>query len=147
MVLIVAASVVVAYKFGLRTVQPGALPFAIGYFAIGIVGRLLYSEKFGHRGLSWLKSPLALYFGSRSYSIYLCHYPIVSTVAWLLFRWSVPSSMLILSIISIPLIIVTSELAYRWIEKPGIAAGKKLATLISPRSHYTASPTSPSPSP
>ncbi len=73
-----------------------------------------------------LKSPLALYFGSRSYSIYLCHYPVISVVAWLLFRWSVPLSMLILTIISIPLIIVIAEFAYRWIEKPGIAAGRML---------------------
>ena len=78
----------------------------------------------------FLKSPLPLYFGSRSYSIYLCHYPVISVVAWLLFRWSVPSSMFILSIISIPLIIVIAEFAYRWIEKPGIAAGKTLAVLI-----------------
>jgi peptidoglycan/LPS O-acetylase OafA/YrhL len=38
--------------------------------------------------------------------------------------------MLILTIISIPLIIVIAELAYRWIEKPGIAAGKMLAVRL-----------------
>jgi peptidoglycan/LPS O-acetylase OafA/YrhL len=176
MALAVATSEMVAQRVGLRTAQPGALPFAAFYFAIGILSRLIYSEKLGSpQGLLFavalaivffpiavvrpfliwlvvffglsnsavtdktyleqlyarvLKSPLALYFGSRSFSIYLCHYPVISVVAWQLFRWSVPSSMLILTIISIPLIIVTAELAYRWIEKPGIAAGKMLAASI-----------------
>ena len=176
MALAVATSEMVAQRVGLRTAQPGALPFAAFYFAIGILSRLIYSEKLGSpQGLLFavalaivffpiavvrpfliwmvvffglsnsavtdktsleqlyarvLKSPLALYFGSRSFSIYLCHYPVISVVAWQLFRWSVPSSMLILTIISIPLIIVIAEFAYRWIEKPGIAAGKMLAASI-----------------
>ena len=49
MALAVATSVMVAQQFGLRTAQPGALPFAICYFAIGILSRLIYSEKFGTR--------------------------------------------------------------------------------------------------
>ena len=44
----------------------------------------------------------------------------------LLFKWSMPSNMLALTIVSIPLIVVIAEFAYRWIEKPGIAAGKML---------------------
>jgi peptidoglycan/LPS O-acetylase OafA/YrhL len=122
----------VAAKTGQSTTQPGALPYASGWFAIGIFSRLFYLDRFYVPGTDWLlKSRPALYFGSRSYSIYLCHYPVVSVVAWLLFRWSVPSGMFTLSAISIPLIIVTAELAYRWIEKPGIAAGRTLANITS----------------
>jgi peptidoglycan/LPS O-acetylase OafA/YrhL len=169
--IVVAAAEMIAPKLGLRTAQPGALPFAAIYFAAGIFSRLVYSEQFKSPlallfatalaivffpvqmlrpflvwmivfvGLSnsndgsalarlytrLLKSPLALYFGSRSYSIYLCHYPVISVVVWLLYQWSLPSNMLVLTAVSVPLIIVTAQLAYRWIEQPGIAAGRRLA--------------------
>ena len=169
--IVVAAAEMIAQKLGLRTAQPGALPFAAIYFAAGIFSRLVYSEQFKsplallfatalaivffpievvRPFLVWmivfvgltnsndgsalarlytrlLKSPLALYFGSRSYSIYLCHYPVISVVVWLLYQWSLPSNMLVLTAVSVPLIIVTAQLAYRWIEQPGIAAGRRLA--------------------
>jgi peptidoglycan/LPS O-acetylase OafA/YrhL len=169
--IVVAAAEMIAQKLGLRTAQPGALPYAAFYFAAGIFSRLVYSEQFksplallfatalaivffpveiARPFLVWmivfvglsnsndgsalarlytrlLRSPLALYFGSRSYSIYLCHYPVISVVVWLLFQWSLPSNMLVLTAVSVPLIIVTAQLAYRWIEQPSTAAGRRLA--------------------
>jgi peptidoglycan/LPS O-acetylase OafA/YrhL len=75
-----------------------------------------------------LQNRLALYFGSRSYSIYLCHYPIISILVWLLLQYSSSlPNMLLLTCTSMPLIILTSELAHRWIELPGIAVGKRIA--------------------
>jgi hypothetical protein len=46
----------IAQKLGLRTAQPGALPYAAFYFAAGIFSRLVYSEQF--------KSPLVLLFAT-----------------------------------------------------------------------------------
>jgi peptidoglycan/LPS O-acetylase OafA/YrhL len=78
-----------------------------------------------------LENRLVLYFGSRSYSIYLCHYPVASVVVWLLFHYlSTPPKMLLLTCTSIPLIILASELAHRCIELPGIALGKRVALLL-----------------
>jgi hypothetical protein len=83
-----------------------------------------------------LKSRLAVYFGSRSYSIYLVHYPIISIVVWLFFSHSMPlPNILLLSCISIPVIVVISELAYRTIELPGIALGKRIAIAMHSRKH------------
>jgi peptidoglycan/LPS O-acetylase OafA/YrhL len=86
-----------------------------------------------------LNSRLAVYFGSRSYSIYLVHYPIISIVVWLFFARSTPlPNMLLLSCICIPLTVVISELAYRTIESPGIALGKRVATSMQRwRTHRT----------
>lgn len=113
-----------ARKWFYGTVQPGALPFAAEYFAVGMCSRLAYPSVQGRAWLGlalasalvlfplsaelrpilvWvvvffglanknlerpgaivriyaaaLKRPLALYFGSRSYSIYLCHFPVIS---------------------------------------------------------------------
>jgi peptidoglycan/LPS O-acetylase OafA/YrhL len=171
-----AASGIALKQLSSGTVQPGALPLATLYFAIGILSRLAYSEKFEtSRGLSfaialaialspfsefrplliWLvvffglpvdkladpsfmerlykfvfESRLAIYSGARSYSIYLCHYPVISVVVWGLLQCSSTTpNMFLLSCTSLPLIVLASELAHRWIELPGIAAGKRIATV------------------
>jgi peptidoglycan/LPS O-acetylase OafA/YrhL len=75
-----------------------------------------------------LLNRLMLYFGSRSYSIYLCHYPVISIVVWLLAKClSVHPNMLLLTCMSLPLIVLVSEFAHRWVELPGIAAGRRVA--------------------
>lgn len=80
-----------------------------------------------------LTNPVAQYFGSRSYSIFLCHYPIISTIVWLVFSYSgtVPG-MLLLSCLSIPATIIVSELTYRCIELPGIKMGRRAAAWVQP---------------
>jgi peptidoglycan/LPS O-acetylase OafA/YrhL len=169
------------YFFG--TIQPGALPAAASYFAVGILSRLAYSEAFEHFGsllfaaaaaivffplapevrpfliwvvvyfglpaanlkkqpvLGWtyglaLKSRLAVYFGSRSYSIYLVHFPLISTVVWLFVACAMPPpGMLLLTCICIPLTIVAAELSHRYVELPGIALGKRIASSLQQQPH------------
>lgn len=80
---------------------------------------------------SALKSPLALYFGTRSYSIYLCHFPVISVIYWILSRY-LPQArdMAILSLLSVPCIILASELTYRYVERPGIMMGRCISASL-----------------
>ncbi len=75
-----------------------------------------------------LESRAAAYFGSRSYSTYLCHLQIISICYWLwLFLFSTAPTFLGLSVLTVPLTIIAAELLYRWVERPGIALGSRLA--------------------
>nr|WP_256466414.1 acyltransferase [Bradyrhizobium sp. 153] len=80
-----------------------------------------------------LTNPVAQYFGLRSYSIFLCHYPVISAIVWLVFSYSgTPPGMLLLSCLSIPATIVVSELTYRYIELSGIKMGRRAAAWMQP---------------
>lgn len=80
-----------------------------------------------------LMNPVTQYFGSRSYSIFLCHYPVISAIVWLVFRYSgTAPEMLLLSCLSIPATITVSELTYRYIELPGIKMGRRAAAWMQP---------------
>ena len=75
-----------------------------------------------------LTSDLARYFGSRSYSIYLTHYVLLSAISWLHFRLTgLAPSLTTLTLIGLPSVVLVSECTYRWIEVPGIALGRRMA--------------------
>lgn len=75
-----------------------------------------------------LESRIAVYFGSRSYSTYLCHLQIISIAYWLrLSLFSTEPTFLGLSVLTVPLTIIAAELLYHWVERPGIALGSRLA--------------------
>jgi peptidoglycan/LPS O-acetylase OafA/YrhL len=78
-----------------------------------------------------LENPLATYFGSRSYSIYLCHLPVIAIchALWLeiLPFAGRPATFFGVSAMVVPLTILAAELLYRGIERPGIALGSRLA--------------------
>ena len=78
-----------------------------------------------------LESRAATYFGSRSYSVYLCH-PALIAICHLLWTDLFPLAsraitFFALSAMVVPLTIITAELLYRSIERPGIALGSWLA--------------------
>ena len=78
-----------------------------------------------------LESRIATYFGSRSYSIYLCHLPVVSVCLAIWLRMD-PDALQVatffgVSAMAIPLTILVAEFLYRGIERPGIALGSRLA--------------------
>lgn len=71
-------------------------------------------------------------FADCSYGVYLCHSLILLGVLWFLLRWdgflSMPplNRFLLLTAVSTPLVFTISFLCHRWIENPGIRAGKRL---------------------
>ncbi|MDR2983390.1 MAG: acyltransferase [Nocardiopsaceae bacterium] len=82
-----------------------------------------------------LENRVVLYLGSRSYSIYLCHYPVLSVTAWLWFHHAgAPANMVRLAILTPPLIMLAAEMTYRTIELPGMALGRRVAALLPQRS-------------
>ena len=82
-----------------------------------------------HRRL-W-EHPVLLYFGSRSYSIYLAHIPVIALChfVWLTMKpMAGPMETFVgLSTMTVPVLIATAELLYRGIEQPGIALGTRIA--------------------
>ncbi|WP_395748815.1 acyltransferase family protein [Prosthecobacter sp.] len=76
-----------------------------------------------------LESPLALFVGSISYSIYLLHNPVIIFVEWAAVRhfgihtWQ--SCFLATGAISLPLVLGLATLSYRYIELPFMRAIKK----------------------
>jgi peptidoglycan/LPS O-acetylase OafA/YrhL len=75
-----------------------------------------------------LESPIAIYFGSRSFSTYLCHMPVIAVCYWFwLLIFSRAPGFIALSATVIPMTMITSELLYRGVERPGIALGTRLA--------------------
>lgn len=75
-----------------------------------------------------LDSRAAVYFGSRSYSTYLCHLQVIAFCYWLwLSLFSTAPTFIGLSALTVPLTMIAAELLYRWVERPGIALGSRLA--------------------
>ena len=86
----------------------------------------------------WLESPAAIYFGSRSYAVYLAHLPIIAVCHWvwldILPLASRTTTFFGVSAMVIPLTVLTAELLHRAIERPGIAMGARFALWIKERS-------------
>jgi peptidoglycan/LPS O-acetylase OafA/YrhL len=78
-----------------------------------------------------LEGRVPTYFGSRSYSIYLSHFPIIAVChsLWLsAFPMALSTPTFFgLSLMTVPSTLIASELLYRGIELPGIALGSWLA--------------------
>jgi peptidoglycan/LPS O-acetylase OafA/YrhL len=78
-----------------------------------------------------LESGVATYFGSRSYSTYLCHWPIIVVchAVWLVLfpMASRASTFFAVAAMAVPVTLIISELLYRGVEQPGIALGSWLA--------------------
>lgn len=113
--------------------SPSFLPGALPYFIIGIMWRLHFTKlTLSATDRTWcqrlFESRIMLYFGARSYSIYLIHYPILSVLFWLIvprLTMSKPLAFIALTCAVIPATILMSEILYRCIELPSIAIGKK----------------------
>jgi peptidoglycan/LPS O-acetylase OafA/YrhL len=84
----------------------------------------------------FLESRVATYFGSRSYSTYLCHWPII-VVCHALWLALIPmasraSTFFAVAAMAVPLTLIVSELLYRGIEQPGMALGAWLVRRSEP---------------
>jgi peptidoglycan/LPS O-acetylase OafA/YrhL len=102
----------------------------------------LFSQWFGRI----LESRPAQFIGSRSYSTYLCHMPIIAIWhrVWLVAApHATPAETFpALVLMTVPLTLLLSELLYRGVERPGIALGSMIAETIKSRSLNSA-PLSP----
>ncbi len=97
-----------------------------------IVGREESSDSFFtqvHRRL-W-ENPVILYFGSRSYSIYLTHILAITLCHFVWIRLKPLAGPLetfvALSAMTVPMTMAAAELLYRSVERPGIALGSRVA--------------------
>ena len=88
---------------------------------------LLYAAIANNKLSSWLNSPLFLYFGKLSYSLYLVHYSVI-TLAFGLLEGHVSSPALALfCYISVMIgIVALSHLWWRWIELPSLNLASSL---------------------
>jgi peptidoglycan/LPS O-acetylase OafA/YrhL len=91
----------------------------------GIVMISLLSKDFDAIFSGILKNRVALYLGTRSYSTYLIHFPLISAALWLwLEKFPAASktmTLIGLSLIVLPITAILSVVLYRCIEAPGIA--------------------------
>ena len=74
-------------------------------------------------------SPIAMFWGKRSYSIYLTHFPILTVCAWALTHFALPrwEFALALAFITLPITAIATMATYWLIERPGIALGRRLS--------------------
>lgn len=85
-----------------------------------------------------LESRPAMFIGSRSYSTYLCHMPIIAMCHRILLLMSPLAksapTFFALTAMTVPLTLLFAELLYRGVEQPGIALGSVMARSIGSRS-------------
>jgi peptidoglycan/LPS O-acetylase OafA/YrhL len=83
---------------------------------------------YGSRPLRWLDGKAITGLGEISYSFYLIHLPIMCLLANLVARLPMDPiwRSLTLLAVTLPPSLVASVLMYRWIERPGIALGRRL---------------------
>jgi peptidoglycan/LPS O-acetylase OafA/YrhL len=102
---------------------------AEGLFACLLIAAVVAAEG----GVHWLRHPRAALTGDLSFGIYLFHFPVMWLVAWGLYRLfgiSGTSPLLHTSLLlGLTLLVVfpLSWLGYRWVERPGILAGRALS--------------------
>ena len=89
---------------------PGAVPAVLG--VLGVIGFL---DRAGARSLlaRALSSPPARYVGTRSYAIYLWHWPVI-----VLMRWTCGVDSAALILVAALVTVLAAELSYRAIERP-----------------------------
>ncbi len=89
---------------------------------------LLWLAWHDHPGVRWLtRNRVIQYVGTRSYSLYLLHWLILAQIAnmsWASQPTTIDWTMRVLAGLAVSL--VAAEIAYRWIERPGIALGREL---------------------
>ena len=140
---VVTISLSAAYHAGLfgSFPLPSFLPGAAWYFAAGITARFFIESVTTTRFSKLLfkacgilfSNRVALYFGARSYSTYLIHWPILCVLTWAAVGTPLAQSkttcFLYLIVAGTPLIILASEFLYRFVERPGNRLGARLAAM------------------
>jgi peptidoglycan/LPS O-acetylase OafA/YrhL len=79
-------------------------------------------------------SRVAQWAGSRSYSVYVTHLPIIYLCAWLIMRqhsFSAPAALLVVGAAAVVSTVLAAEALHRGIERPMMALGARLAARLS----------------
>lgn len=69
--------------------------------------------------------------GQRSYSMYIVHYPLIWATSWAIHRlypFTRLEALIATSIIVVPLTIILADLLYKFVEKPMIGVGRRVAS-------------------
>ena len=118
-------------RFPIVTVVPALVVIALDRDLAPLVcgvGLLLYMRTQGSTRL--LDGPVARYFGERSYAVYILHFPIVILCALfarqILGVVDLPGAALTI-LLSVAATLAAAEMTYRWLERPMIDLGKRLA--------------------
>ena len=141
------ASRMIAHRFAGRIARPAllsfaalAIGFATGFSALGVwVAALavIWARRDGARGLdrafldfaaAALSSRAAMYFGARSYAVYVIHVPLIMLAAVAyggLIDVEPHRKALLLSVLAIPATLLAAHLIHAWIERPMIALGAR----------------------
>jgi peptidoglycan/LPS O-acetylase OafA/YrhL len=113
----------------------GAGGFLPQKFIFFLAGALIYlfSTKGPQKTMVYQYWSWFIRLGEVSYSTYLVHYPVLSVVTRFVPRdWSRWEKAVVIATVSTPVILLLSFFLYRYIEKPGIALGKRLSSCILP---------------
>jgi peptidoglycan/LPS O-acetylase OafA/YrhL len=75
------------------------------------------------------ESPLAMYLGARSYSVYILHSPIIQALLFFvmpLYAFTRIEAFMVMTVLTIPAVLIASGLSYRFVELPMIALGARV---------------------
>ncbi|MBR8188625.1 acyltransferase family protein [Burkholderia vietnamiensis] len=116
------------------------VPFTTGLLAI-VSAAMVFAASFDKGYIFPLRiaQPILQWFGSRSYALYLIHYPVFHMTSEFWFRTLPPGHMLDgtyslrATLTAFPLLFLLAELNFRFVETPGRRFGQMLAKRISER--------------
>lgn len=83
-------------------------------------------------GVPWLRFPILVWLGNISFSVYLIHFPLMSSLAWLLYLHfdvgavSTSGMATLLAALTAAITLPLASLCYHFVERPGIVAGRSL---------------------
>ncbi|MEP7209669.1 MAG: acyltransferase [Alphaproteobacteria bacterium] len=75
------------------------------------------------------ESPLATHLGARSYSVYILHSPIIQALLFFvmpLYAFTRIEAFVVMIVLTVPVVLIASGLAYRFVELPMIALGARV---------------------
>src|SRR5258707_2249364 len=105
----------------------------LGHDVLALSAALLICAILSNPSWKFLEARFISRLGDISYSIYILHFPIMCTIATLLAlhtRFSPNTSAIVLAVTTVLTTWIASEFVYRFVELPGIRAGKVFSQAV-----------------